>query len=137
MTEQSLARIKLFRRSTDIKRLVEEWERDDVERLRGPRPLPAVLLAVLMSLGCAGAVEPTAPPVERQEDLCAEIVDAHCLRVVECRGDPSLYDLCVEGVDQYCPAWRPDEACVEDIWTAECEAEMPLPCSCGSGTPGC
>jgi hypothetical protein len=71
--------------------------------------------------------------VERQDDLCAEIVDAHCQRAEECRG--TSYELCVTGVDQYCPAWNPEPArCVEDIWTAECTPEMGLPCSCGTGS---
>ena len=134
MTERSIAR------TAHLRALVEEWERDDVERRRGPRPLPALLLAVLASLGCACAIEPPVAPVEHQEDqaaACLEIVDAHCQRVAECRGNPSLYDLCVEGVDQFCPAWSPEPTCVEDIWTAECVVEMPLPCSCGSGTPNC
>ena len=67
-----------------------------------------------------------------------EIVDAHCQRVVECRGDS--YELCVNGLwsaEPYCEAWNPEPECVEDIWEAACEEEMPLPCSCGSGTPGC
>lgn len=130
MTEKSLAHITL-RRTIAVQDLVKQWEAEDVERLRGPRRPP--WLAVLVLLGACAS--DAAPILERQEDLCAEIVDAHCQRVAECRG--TSYELCVQGVDQFCPAWSPEPTCVEDIWTAECEAEMPLPCSCGSGTPNC
>jgi hypothetical protein len=131
-----LARVKTERipadRAARARALAAEWEAEDVERRRGPRPLPWVLLLAIAA-GCAGAA-PVAP-VEAVAAPCAEIVDAHCQRVAECRGDS--YELCVAGVDQYCPAWAPEPECVEDIWTAECALEMPLPCSCGSGTPGC
>lgn len=113
----------------NIRDLLREWEADDAERLRGPRHLPWVLL---LALSACTAQDPA--PVEREADPCLEIVEAHCLRVEECRG--TSYELCVSGVDQYCPAWRPEAECVEDIWTAECSDEMPLPCSCGVG-PEC
>jgi hypothetical protein len=133
----TLGRVQTLRipgdRAQRVRQLAAEWEREDVERRRGPRPLPWILLLAIAA-ACAGPV-PVAP-VEVTADPCAEIVDAHCQRVAECRG--TSYELCVTGVDQYCPAWNPEPECVEDIWAAECEPEeMPLPCSCGSGTPGC
>ncbi len=92
------------------------------------------LVLLLLALACCAEGAPISVE-ETEVDPCVEIVEAHCARVAECRGDS--FELCVTGVDQYCPAWRPEAACVEDIWSAECAPEMPLPCSCGSGTSGC
>lgn len=119
------------RRAKRARALAAEWEGEDRVRALGPRRAP--WLVALIAAGCASSA-PFAP-VESVAAPCAEIVDAHCQRVAECRG--GSYELCVAGVDQYCPAWAPEPECVEDIWEAACEEEMPLPCSCGSGTPGC